>query len=473
MFNPLTVFKKKSTFSILIILISSVIAALSVMNEKLYILLLLMFIILITIKPVIGLIFSVLLDGWFSYMDLLGFPPRNYVIAYLFLIFILTILVKKDVYYAEYEKIKIFYKLFACFILLSMIVNIVNGRNMENAMLHMIARQIMPLAISMLILYWINNKKKIKIFLYFSIIVVAISAFVGIMQFFGSDFFWELRLMIPGPENIPGMELDLFKSRIAGLAYFAVPLSYQLSFLLPLVLSLILQKNNNRLEKTFLITVFVVMTATVFMTLVRSAIIGVMVGFVAVTYLSEIKKKFINVTLIIVLCLSVFYLSDVIFDRFTYMDESTYGRIPLAIAGLKMALMHPFGIGEGNYQFAASDMYYELSHLPGSEYMLVTSAHNQFINVLVSYGFAGLILLIIFYVLLFRELLKAGTCEDGFLNSFRTGVIGAFISYTVNSLFHNAGMFYSDVFIWYFIGLAFVCIKLFHMHDSWRGASHA
>jgi hypothetical protein len=464
--------KLSATLKLLLIFAFSILVSWAIINGKLYVIGIALFLGLITIEPVAGLMASLVLESWFSYVDYMGFPPRNYVIAYLFAAFLLTFLAKRKTSFREHDGVKGFYILFGIYILLSLITNITHGKQAIDALEHMFARQIMPLMISLLLLFWINSERTLKVFTYFAITVISISAFVGIMQYFGFEPFWDLRLMLGGPENIPGIELDSSKSRITGLALFAVPLSYQLSLLIPMAFALFLRKGLRKTEKAFLIIAILLMYLATFMTLVRSAIIGVIFGSVFIAYVSSKANKFKLISLIILLGLSVFFFSEAIFERFTSLDGSAYGRLPLALAGLKLAALHPLGIGEGNYQYFASEMYYGLSHLQGAEFMLITSSHNQFINVLVSFGFPGLFLLIIFYVEMSKRLFKPAQYPSEFLNSFRVGCIGALASYTINSIFHNAGLFYGDVFVWYFVGLIFVYFKLSSSGNR-RGGAYA
>jgi len=75
------------------------------------------------------------------------------------------------------------------------------------------------------------------------------------------------------------------------------------------------------------------------------------------------------------------------------------------------------------------------------------------------YGFPGLVLLLIFYVLLFR-LLRPIKNYAPFLKGAQVGLLGGFIAYLVNSLFHNNGPFIGDIINWYFIGVALAINKL-------------
>ena len=90
-----------------------------------------------------------------------------------------------------------------------------------------------------------------------------------------------------------------------------------------------------------------------------------------------------------------------------------------------------------------------LTHIP----------HNQFLGVLVYYGWPGLALLMLFYgVVLFvflsliRLALELRTAGPTVLVASLTGCMGA---YVCNSLFQPAGPFVGDWYHWIVIGLVF------------------
>ena len=140
-------------------------------------------------------------------------------------------------------------------------------------------------------------------------------------------------------------------------------------------------------------------------------------------------------------------------------DTSARARIPMTLTALRYSLEHPLGTGT----YAP-----EPRHLPGglsphvAEEVLKHTPHNQFLVVLVYYGYPGLLLLAAFYLLIARSLL---TTARHFLRSRDTeslllaaAVTGALAGYGLNSLFHNAGPFVGDWFHFIIVGLVF-CIE--------------
>ena len=137
-------------------------------------------------------------------------------------------------------------------------------------------------------------------------------------------------------------------------------------------------------------------------------------------------------------------------------DRSAQSRLLMASVALRYSLDYPFGTGgyfpKRSHLSAGLDTRTEnvlLAHVP----------HNQFLLILVYYGFPGLVLLILFYVLVLRSLIYSrrftARTRDETLCFLPTAVVGALAAYTVVSLFHNDGPFLRDWGHFFVIGLAF------------------
>ena len=85
--------------------------------------------------------------------------------------------------------------------------------------------------------------------------------------------------------------------------------------------------------------------------------------------------------------------------------------------------------------------------------------HNQFLHILVIYGIPGLILLILFYVLVIRSLLRSGRVSlragNGHLPFLGIAIIGSFTAYTIATLLTPSGPFIIDWSHFIIIGLIF------------------
>ena len=137
-------------------------------------------------------------------------------------------------------------------------------------------------------------------------------------------------------------------------------------------------------------------------------------------------------------------------------DSSARARIPMTLTALRYSLDHP--LGTGTYSPTREHIGEGLD--PAMvEHLLVNTPHNQFLNVLVYYGYPGLVLLVAFYLLILRSLVYSGRfilrSGDASLYFLGTAVVGALAAYGVNSLLHNSGPFVGDWAHFFIVGLVF------------------
>ena len=140
-------------------------------------------------------------------------------------------------------------------------------------------------------------------------------------------------------------------------------------------------------------------------------------------------------------------------------DTSARARIPMALTALRYSLEHPLGTG----RYLPEDHHLPVGLEPRvAEEVLRTTPHNQFLVVLVYYGYPGLALLVAFYLLVgrsllttYRRILRSRDIESLVLAA---AVTGSLAGYGINSLFHNAGPFVGDWFHFVLVGLVF-CIE--------------
>ena len=99
-----------------------------------------------------------------------------------------------------------------------------------------------------------------------------------------------------------------------------------------------------------------------------------------------------------------------------------------------------------------------------AEEVLAQTPHNQFLVVLVYYGYPGLVLLAAFYLLIGRSLLATArhylSSRDTESLVLVAAVAGSLAGYGLNSLFHNAGPFVGDWFHFVIVGLVFSIERL-------------
>ena len=136
------------------------------------------------------------------------------------------------------------------------------------------------------------------------------------------------------------------------------------------------------------------------------------------------------------------------------LDFHARSRLPQAAMAWRYALDHPFGTGvyRPSRAHAAEDV-------PNARLddLLRASPHNQFLHVLVLYGFPGLCLLLLFYGFLARAAWRAGRLAwrepRADLRFVVVAVIGAWAAYSVNSLFVPTGPFLEDWYQYFVLGL--------------------
>ena len=137
-------------------------------------------------------------------------------------------------------------------------------------------------------------------------------------------------------------------------------------------------------------------------------------------------------------------------------DSSARARIPMTLTALRYSLDHP--LGTGTYSPTREHIGEGLDEAM-VEHLLVNTPHNQFLNVLVYYGYPGLVMLVVFYLLILRSLVYSGRfilrSGDTSLYFLGTAVVGALAAYGVNSLLHNSGPFVGDWAHFFIVGLVF------------------
>ncbi|MCK4389247.1 MAG: O-antigen ligase family protein [Desulfobacterales bacterium] len=415
----------------------------------------------IMIKPIYGLFFCLLLDLWFSYVDVFMVPARNYLILYVTILMTANILYRKKLEMSE--ELKGIISIFLVFIVWVMVINFINGVPHGRSLYIISGKFAAALLILLCTSFFITNEYKLKMFLYTAVFGASISAFVGVMQFFDWDLFWQFRYIMPVSSHDSPISLQILsRKRISGLAFYAIPLSYQLGSLIPLTFSIIVNKAGSVRDGNYLIIPMAIMILALFLSLTRSAITGCIVGMVIVLYLGKTRQiKVLSVLSLVIISMFVIFYVDILKERAFSAIGGAHSRIALALAALMIFVNNPIGIGAGEFHTHAIKYYSKLYHLQGAGRVFETGIHNQFLGTLVYYGLPGFIMLLILYKCIFRYLNRLRrNSNDPFVKAFSIGLIGTFASYIINSFLHNAGPFIGDPFNWYFIGMVIVLSNL-------------
>ena len=141
---------------------------------------------------------------------------------------------------------------------------------------------------------------------------------------------------------------------------------------------------------------------------------------------------------------------------FSLADWSARVRIASGITALRYSLENPLGHPE----YTPDESHISGDFDSGSIRSILTFLpHNQFLHMLVIFGYPGLLLLVLFYLLAVRSAVRSGLLawrsQDGALYFLAAGVIGAFAAYTIASLFHPLGPFIVEWSHFLVIGLLF------------------
>ena len=428
---------------------------------SIFLLLIAQLLLLIWIIPFIGISLAVFLDLYFSYINLMAVPPRNYLIIYLFPILIARQIIAPIVLS---KKVLFVLAIFLYYITWTVIISYFNGTPI-NALLYGVGRKfIPPLLIVLCVVLIVRDVSKLKLLIYLMIGGLVISAIVGIGQFFDIDLFWKLRASLGyGGDKIVESQI-FYRLKVPGLAFYSITFSYQLSSVIPLTFGVLV----NSAKKNFMLWISVIiMLAALFMTLTKSAILGAILGIVIIIMLTNLKHKKFYVVLVGLIITTIFFSFEIINQRFLKPDSIAYARIPEAILAVKTFADYPMGVGIGNYENIYTSYFSSVAGMEGAEVAFTNRAHNQFLNVACDTGIPGLLLLLGLYWQIFRNLNRLRLkLQSPMLKGVCIGLIGTFVSYIVNSFFHNAGPFLGDAFNWYFIGMVLVLIQISMMYEN-------
>lgn len=338
---------------------------------------------------------------------------------------------------------------------------LLTGTDVLSALKVISGRVFVGILIAFSMLFLIDNVTSLRFCTYLLLAGITFSGIVGLGQYFIGEPFIRLWELTGG--YLPRLG-ELQRGWIAGLASYSIPFSYQLCTFVPLVFGLISARSIKHKNVYFII--FLILVASLFLTQSRSAVVGAVIGMIVILWSVGWAKRLVHLSLFVCFAAVAYLLYGIYVNprMITFTELSAQMRLPLFLAAVWTGFTNPLGTGRLAYLGIASSAYELVEELPSAEAVFVHTAHNQFLNILGYYGIPGLILLIVFYIFLFRLLrlkhMSLSSSAPGFLNGMRLGLLGGFVAYLVNSLFHNAGPFVGDPFHWYFIGLALATNKL-------------
>lgn len=151
------------------------------------------------------------------------------------------------------------------------------------------------------------------------------------------------------------------------------------------------------------------------------------------------------------------------------MDSTAQTRLHELTTVLRYFRDHPFGTGIYEPQIS------HISH--GLENWLVEDLlrlwpHNQFLHVLVLFGWLGAVLLVAFYLCVLRPVARcivfAWRASDSDMRFLALGVVGAWMAYSANTLLIPTGPFLGGWSHFYLIGLLFCVERIVQRAGSGR-----
>lgn len=331
--------------------------------------------------------------------------------------------------------------------------------------LYWIARRIAaPLLIALLMLFLIHKKADLIKFCYAVVAFIFITSVIGVLQYFNvSNIFWRMREVLGIDESI-GYQVH-GRVRIPGLASYVVPLSYQLLSAVPLLMALVLSRLKLAAPKGITALALIIVSLCLVLTFMRAAILGSFLGSVIV-FVWMFRSKITDYwTPLFVLLVGLCLLFLVFFQEhprkeILKLGGTYYERIPVFLVASKVLAANPIGVGY-HYLEEAAEFYPTVFHLARSEAVLWAFPHNIFLTIGVTLGFPAILLITIFYFYIIKYLYQASKTGDKAYKVLSIGILGTFVSYLTNAMFHNASPFFADPFNWFFIGIALVVINTY------------
>jgi O-antigen ligase/polysaccharide polymerase Wzy-like membrane protein len=409
-------------------------------------------------RPLWGVCLAAMLDLFFSYVQTLRLPPRNYLLSFMMVLVLIRFL------QGGMEPLpRSAYRLLLAIgflVTLAVIMTVIGTPSLLDALYGLGGGLGAGLAIAACVAFFVNDERDALTFVGFVALCLMVSSVVALLQFAGVEAAWRLRESLGEESAVLGAITA--RVRPPGLTYFAIQLSYQLVSVIPLVGSLWLATRANVARRRLYGLVCAILILGLAATLTRSALGGAVAGLGTVILLARRRQRVMWLTIIAVLTVAVIGFFDLSERRGLTTDQLMSDRLPHFITAVRIAWDNPFGIG-GLSQFNeyAAQYYAEIADLPGAEAVLKSTAHNQFLNILVAFGIFGLFGLLWFYRALFKLLGRVRRDAHGAgVRTLAAGLIGGNVGYIINASFHNPGPFSGDLFSWYWIGLSVALARI-------------
>jgi hypothetical protein len=416
----------------------------------------------VLIYPLIGLALYIPAALFLSGYYVLIFPLRYYILAAIFISILLKSLIihRQTLVTPLVKKMIVVGLIYLSWIVIRQFQY--NNHSIFSAINSVAGDFAVGFLIAIAIFYICDNPAKIQIALNLLIGWVALSAFVGVMQFFEVEYFKSLGDFVIHLISNENAQQELFLAQqgkgVIGLTGLALLMGYTISFMLPITLSIYYfgEKKLYILKSSILL---VILFSGLIASFVMSGILATIFACAIVLYLWNQKRGF-GILAGIVFALAVIFLSQTFIPGLfidNVLDSNGLARIPLFIVGLKVGLNNLWGISPSQYGSEVIRFAGGLSGYTGYNIIFTTGPHNNYINVLVRYGFPGLVMYIAFTFLLVKNFVslwkQSGKPGGKEYRPLVIGLIGAFLAAFLNSMVHNSGLFKGETIAWFGVGI--------------------
>lgn len=289
----------------------------------------------------------------------------------------------------------------------------------------------------------IKDEEDMKFLLKTYVIIIFISCIVAIGQYLNIEFFTMIWKRLHVEDTITSA---LGSERYLGLAANALQFGYYASAAYIVALFYKVENKKDIVAKWLIVAVMIV---AILANNTRSAIITVLISTLIYAWksmrLKALEKVFVLILILVVfaLLLGVFEINILEGSRFGEQTTDTMARIPMVLTAFNHAMRYPFGMGvytvKENLIVGASAGEYAL--------VLKNTAHNLFGNCVASYGFIGLVLMILLYVKAFSDY---GKTNKNYISQI---ALYCLIGLMVNAFFHNSYILNGEISSFLFFGI--------------------
>lgn len=407
---------------------------------------------------------------------------RVYIIFGLFYLIVLYMMMTERMPLRNKEAIRLF-KIYTAFMLWILFVRLYNNQSLSVILVSLLAKHFLALAGFIVIQFFVRNRTDAVLMALIMTITSLFSAFVGVMQWLGIKWFWDLAIMLHPQAVDSGLLLGtMFGTRgfVPGLSQYSIPFSYHLITFGMFAVSWTMYQFNvsdKLMARVGGLLAIGILSSAILFSQSRSAIFSYLIAVLFVMWnvrrevicrskQGGIGRKTLAAT-VVILCILVSGVGFFIYSRgvsnvylqageggyqlnrtFALKDQT---RIILGGSALESALYNPL--------IGSVSQYEEI--LSVSEVTRITSPHNMFLNAIIYYGFPGLIFLLILLKTTYTICAKAIklTRSDQTMAWVVYGAVAGLLAYIFNGLFHNDSFVTGGNLPWCLLGLLCAIIR--------------